>query len=254
MDKAVSNQCNEFPELSKRNFRDASCGTMAKGQLFRASALNNLSEEEKLALSDRSIRTIIDLRSMEEQNNAPDTKLPFAQIVSFPIDPMVKRNPFVQFVLLCTGRLFRDPESMMFLLYERVILENNDVLKSILQILKDPENLPAVIHCSAGKDRTGILIALIQKFFNADTVSIERDYLRTNDSLMESKEMWIRLMRRKSFYTLSRTKMDAIFEARTSYLNRMFDTVEKNFGSVELYFDSLLSKSEQKELRKNLQL
>ncbi len=53
-------------------------------------------------------------------------------------------------------------------------------LASALELIADPENHALVIHCTAGKDRTGVLSALLLEILGVDDAVIEQDYVLTN--------------------------------------------------------------------------
>lgn len=62
--------------------------------------------------------------------------------------------------------------------------EDFQVLKSLLE----PDGLPTLIHCTQGKDRTGLVIALILMMLDVPISAIEHDYTLSNEGLVQDKE------------------------------------------------------------------
>lgn len=63
-------------------------------------------------------------------------------------------------------------------------------LRNIFQILAEPESHPVVVHCTAGKDRTGVVTALTLSLLGVDRAVIEEDYTLTNHDVMRHVD-WI---------------------------------------------------------------
>src|SRR5438874_453262 len=52
-----------------------------------------------------------------------------------------------------------------------------------LELLSEDETLPAVVHCTAGKDRTGVLVALLLDLLGVAREQIVADYAATTDNM-----------------------------------------------------------------------
>jgi len=64
--------------------------------------------------------------------------------------------------------------------YRQVLLENGPRWKEVFELLANQSNLPLVYHCQLGKDRTGILTALILMLLGVERETIVEDYLLSN--------------------------------------------------------------------------
>ncbi len=130
-----------------------------------------------------------------------------------------------------------DFEKFMIENYRRMIFEHKEEVKKILEILSDPLNLPAIIHCNAGKDRTGWISFLLQSLLNVTEEAIIDDYLLTNRFTFKNKE--IKKQRYKiGILTLGCfkfNKLQPILEARLEYLNFMMNQIKTEFGNTENY-------------------
>jgi protein-tyrosine phosphatase len=107
------------------------------------------------------------------------------------------------------------------------------------------DSAPSVIHCTAGKDRTGFACALVLHALGVPEKVIGEDYLLTN-----------RFYRRdpNSAPDLPTDVRQAIGSVETSFLAAGFDAVNAQYGNLEGYFrDGLgLGTSERTELKKRL--
>ena len=64
--------------------------------------------------------------------------------------------------------------------------------RQLMEVVLDESNWPVLIHCSAGKDRSGIAIALILEALGVDRETIMQEYLLTNEiSLIEEKAVML---------------------------------------------------------------
>ncbi len=71
-------------------------------------------------------------------------------------------------------------------------MRHADAIRSVIEIVADPANLPAIVHCTAGKDRTGVVVALLLSVAGVDDETIVKDYALTGANLTEE---WIEARR-----------------------------------------------------------
>ncbi|MDX9865038.1 MAG: tyrosine-protein phosphatase, partial [Anaerolineaceae bacterium] len=143
------------------NFRDlggycAADGRVLKwGQLFRSGHLGTPSQFDHDLLQNLGIKTIIDLRSPQERRKMPDT--PFRGVTNLHI-PLFRSDPFMyRHIIFQRHKLGQRLEHI----YTSWVIDGSaKELGHILHIVSNPENLPLLFHCTAGKDRTGITAAI----------------------------------------------------------------------------------------------
>ena len=133
------------------------------GQIYRSDQLSELSDDDINTFKALGIKTVIDLRSNKERKAKPN-RLPndvALTIVHLPIT-LSELQPDKMANALRNGDLdYPSAKQQMIGGYQEIIQSYSPALRVILETVSDPNSLPVVIHCTAGKDRTGVTIATI---------------------------------------------------------------------------------------------
>jgi len=165
------------------NFRDiggyetADGRRVRSGKLFRSGMLVGVSDEGVATLEDLGIRTVVDLRTQEEvdalgTDHLPDTtSVVQIRIPSAGADPMVVEA-------LKTGHFPYLPDLVS--VNRAYITDDAAEFGELLTLLADEANLPAIIHCLGGKDRTGVSTALLLTILGVPWSTVRDDYLLSN--------------------------------------------------------------------------
>ncbi len=162
--------------------------TIRFGKLFRADGLYRATDRDVDTFDALGLRTVIDLRSSGElaDNGAfPVAKHPvaFHHLPILDVTWAEEERP-----------TFLDDErgTIDFLLwaYREMLERGGDRVAQALQVLALPESMPAVFHCAAGKDRTGVLAAVLLGALGVDDEVIVRDYALTLAG-MERMRAWV---------------------------------------------------------------
>ncbi|MBV2159265.1 tyrosine-protein phosphatase, partial [Achromobacter denitrificans] len=97
--------------------------------------------------------------------------------------------------------------------------------------------LPTMIHCSAGKDRTGFACAILLKALGVDDEEIMADYLRAGESLVgtpiadEMAAALAALIDRP----IAADAMAAIMSVRREYLETSLEAIDEHYGGIDHY-------------------
>lgn len=171
----------DFPSLL--NARDlGGCPTLdgrhtRSRSLVRADDLAQLSVEGLRVLGDFGLETVIDLRWPEEAARYPS--------------PIPGALPRVQYRLLpllgaSEDEWLRRSADSTKELWNRVALERvRRELRTVLGAIAAAGPGPLVFHCVAGKDRTGLIAALLLALADVVPEAIARDYAASTDCLRE---------------------------------------------------------------------
>jgi len=143
------------------------------GRIYRSDRLLLADENDVAKLKSLGIRMIVDLRSIPEVEQAPDPESlrTAMRYLYFPID--LRAFPTIQEV------------------YLDIITTYSSAIAGVFRALADPQNLPLLYHCAAGKDRTGIVTALIHRLLGVSREDIVQDYLLSNEAGYWTDPLWI---------------------------------------------------------------
>ncbi|WP_196054607.1 tyrosine-protein phosphatase [Nocardia aurantiaca] len=213
-------------------------GKVKDGSVFRSDALNKLSAGEQQQLVSAGIVEIIDFRSPTERGQNPD-KLP-ASIPekSLPVyDPnndfylffakAVQGGPVVQQQLLGNGK------GKQFMVdYYTWMVTDATARSQFSAAVKEIANAngPVLYHCTAGKDRTGWMSAILLSSLGAPKGQIYDNYLASNDNLAAANQATLDGLVAKGLVT-DPSLFTPVLGVDRDYLDAAFDAVQQNFGS-----------------------
>jgi protein-tyrosine phosphatase len=215
------------------NFRDIG-GYPAKDgrhtrwrQLFRSNHLGHLTDDDIVVLRELGLKSAFDLRGAEE-------RLPTLcrhdgiTVHSLPIEPVTM---LVLRERLATGQPLGSEETCEIMRdsYRNYVRHNTASYKTLFAHLLD-DTAPLVIHCTAGKDRTGFACALILKALGVSDDLVVEDYLLTN-----------RFYRRTEAglsNELPEAVRGVLGTVEASFLKASLDTVRSDYGDLEAYFEA----------------
>ena len=236
--------------------------TVRWGLLYRSGDLANLKAKDRKLLSHLPIETVVDFRNAEDRLRKPD-RLPKERVirtVNPPVyDVAMSRRQYRR--LLQKMKKEDDPEQLLIALNRMYVTQFTDTFALAIKALMvtqpvEPTGdtmsskfIPAgLYHCSAGKDRTGFMSAMLLSILGVPRQTIMRDYMASN------YYRYSRIRRHARLAPLIGIRSEvarALLEVRLVYLEEVFRTIEDEYGSVERYIRQGLgiSKEEQSCLR-----
>ncbi|MQA15540.1 MAG: hypothetical protein GEV09_15640 [Pseudonocardiaceae bacterium] len=168
------------------NFRDlgglpAEAGRQLRhGVLFRSGALSTLTAAEARYLRDElGVRTVLDLRTADEGAQSPSRELAAAGAAVHPL-PLDRETTYAYEAWQGCASAGEFDVTDGYLGYLR---NSGDTLAHGLRALSQPGALPAVVHCTLGKDRTGVFTALLLRCLGVDVDAVARDYARSQPAV-----------------------------------------------------------------------
>ncbi len=160
------------------------------GQLFRSDALHELTADDLVQLRDLGLRTVVDLRTERELQKSGRGLLE-PEPIAFHHLAVIQEG--VQETVGAVPESVAAPAPPGDDLAERYLwyldIGRNSLVEA-LGLLTREQNYPLVFHCAAGKDRTGILAALILQIVGVDREVIVSDYLITAERLGLILDRW----------------------------------------------------------------
>jgi protein-tyrosine phosphatase len=221
-----------------------------RGLLYRSGMTHQIEAEGLARLAaEFSVRTVIDLRSDEELQRDGVAEfdkhgLSLERLAVYGVTaatPDLQRKRFWQMA----RREYDWPER-----YKMLLIEHADSFARFVRLLAMPETLPAIFHCAAGRDRTGVAAALVLSLLGVEDEIIAEDYARSGGHLSQHVHRYTRLSRRMSF---SDADLISLFHTEAKDMSRFLTWLnEAQGGAVEFCLRNGVSAEEISVLRERL--
>lgn len=210
------------------NFRDVGGYTGLEGRqvrwrrLFRSDALHRLGDADASAFADLGVRTVIDLRRTFEVEKhgriAERHGLDYHNLVLKHVDWEEVDHP----ADVVHARWLADR-------YLNMAEDGHEAILASLQIIADPSKAPVIVHCMAGKDRTGTVCALALSLLGVSDEDIAADYALTTSAMTSLTEY---LMANHPSAVLGNEHM---FDSPPEAMRMFLADLRALHGSVEKY-------------------
>ncbi len=220
-------------------YRTADGRLLRTGLLYRGGHMAELDGEQQATYERLGLATIIDLRRQDEIDQRPtptfghetnlhcsvsDGDSAFAQMAGFLDDPDAAEK------IVAAGSGY----------YERIITHNLKRFTPVFETLLNPDHLPALFHCTAGKDRTGFTGAAILTWLGVPDDVVMADFLLSNEvrrPYMERRAQELRHQlagkRGVDPSDITEAEVDAfrtLLSVNGSYLQAVRDAVARDYG------------------------
>ena len=213
---------------------------LMKGLLYRSDHLSKVTKRDIEKVAALGVKTVYDLRSEEERKRDPQRlpKIVSMEVVSLPVfyqglDPYVTARRIVVSGDVEEGEFHH----LMIEAYRAYALDFRPQWSSLLQGLAEPGTLPALIHCTYGKDRTGVAVAIILRSIGVPREKVMEDYLLSNKFWESKTDMYSCLANCASCFRTPRSEVRALMEVRPEYLQGAFEAIDEHYGSFDNYLE-----------------
>jgi len=213
---------------------------LARGKLFRSANLHNMEGADSARFDALNIGAIIDMRYAPERQKQPNRLPPNHQAVTLPYIAgkekeamnVAPHEAFMEHDLRCAD----DAHRYMMNSYRQRPLDvgfQNLARKSLQHMARTGEGV--LVHCAAGKDRTGTLVALIHHILGVPKDLIFEDYMLT----MTAIDMTTLLDRasvqlsKKYGRNYNPDMLQPLFGVSEDYLQQSFNTMEDMDSYIE---------------------
>jgi protein-tyrosine phosphatase len=214
------------------------------GVLLRAGALGRLTDGDVATLAGRKLACVIDLRDASEIDAAPLDRLPSdpaPRVHHIPVfDPRHPLFTYVSAVLMGHDVAANAPADgspgAMIAIYRWLATDAGAraAFAVAVRVIAEADGDPVLFHCSAGKDRTGWLSAVVLAILGVDRETVIADYLATNDYSRATNVAIMNAMRAKGRVTHPEVLLP-VFEARLEYLTAAYEEVDRAYGGMDGY-------------------
>jgi protein-tyrosine phosphatase len=226
------------------NFRDLGgyptatsmgAGRTRWGLVYRADGLGRLTPDDVEVLRQRGLGTVIDLRTDAEL--ADRGRFPVElHAVTFHHLPVLDQTwqardvPDVQ-----------DAHEFLMWAYRDMLRVGSGKIAGALHIIADPNVTPVVFHCAAGKDRTGLVAAMLLAVLGVPDDYVAADYGRTAEGMRKMRAAWSKWAADQGGDEKNRlTDAPAYyFESPPAVMSELLTDLRTQYGSVVDYVRSL---------------
>lgn len=163
-----------LPVPGTHNLRDtggyaAAGGSTRWGRLLRSDALHRVDEEGRAVLRELGLGLVVDLRSDEECERDPSA-----------LDGLGHRAVRVPITSGSTASIL---ELDLAAIYAEFVEEHGPSLTRAVRVIATAGDTPTLVHCAAGKDRTGLVVALALSAAGVDREDVVADYVLSEQHL-----------------------------------------------------------------------
>jgi protein-tyrosine phosphatase len=197
-------------------------GRMVMGRLFRSASPGTITAAGIEQLKREAIRTVVDLRGIEERRRATVAFDP-ARIVIRPVPVEPKTSAQLRAMLAAGNARAADVRDVMIRIYRTYVAEAAEAFGDAIHVLlAEDDGGGKLVHCTAGKDRTGFIVAVIQAALGASHEAILEDYLATNRHWDRASAV--------GHLPLDAAAIEPVLVADPDYLAAAFDEIGRRDG------------------------
>jgi protein-tyrosine phosphatase len=213
-------------------YRSAGGRRLRWGRLWRSDSLADLTADDQALLGSLSLRTLVDLRHEDERVQQPNR----LGVQAPPQTHAIGFYPHGSEALMrrVRGRAVSKQEAhgLLLQMYRHLPLMHAPHYARMLRVLLRPDALPALVHCTSGKDRTGFGMAVVMLALDIPRETILEDYALTH-------------LYRRNLSFLFGTDADpevveAIKAADPMFLQASFDAIDRECGGTQAFLQHRL--------------
>lgn len=226
-------------------------GRVKSGLLWRSGQHVEATDDDLRTFQQLGVRTIIDLRGVTERSKFPCRRHPEfdAHIIAHPGETsnsppheggggavtMTARRAYERMIAVYTRMPVNPAMIAMFTRYFEAL---------------DEREGGSLVHCFAGKDRTGIAASLLLHVLGVHRDDMIAEFLRTNDAPTKHILERQSLPRMREVYDgIEDEAIENLMNVRPEYIATYFDEVERDHGSLDTYLAQTLGVDEARKAR-----
>lgn len=229
------------------NFRDyggyavAGGGRIKTGLLWRSAQHGDATDADLAVIEALGIKTIIDLRGPSERAAKPCRRPAScdAEVLFHPEETagLALHTEAADGVLTAA-----EARAAMIRLYEGIAFRPNllAMVRQYLGVLARGAQ-PSLVHCVAGKDRTGFTVAVFQRMLGVHSDDVMADYMLTNAAAKLDQRIASGAFRDiPRFASHDAATVRALWGVEAAYLDTAFAALKAQHSSLNQYYDAVL--------------
>lgn len=252
----------KLPFQGSENFRDLGGyktinGRAVKwGLIYRSDNLSELTPNDTLYLERLGLKRIVDFRSIKEREAAPDRIAPDSPITIEPVPITIAAadREFIETQLKAGTLQMHELPDMLITANRELVEQYTLIYRAWIQSILEPNGLPMLFHCTAGKDRTGFGAAIVLAALKVPMETIMADYMATNTYTADSINKTLTIVNLSSFFQADTEPLRSVLGVDKRFIKEAFKTIDKYYGSIDNYLEIGLglTPAKQKQLQELL--
>jgi len=205
--------------------------TVRWGLIYRADGIHRIEGADLARVAGLGIRTVVDLRTRGELAD-------HGRVATESFAASYRHLPLLEHVWerdLPAAEL--DAVDFLAGRYLDMLDQGASSIVTALSIMAEAGRLPLVVHCSAGKDRTGVLAAILLSVLGVSDDDISADYALSRAAMRELAE-WVRSERPESYETRA-AQPPAFLDAPPLAMRRFLARARSQYGSLTDYVHTI---------------
>lgn len=203
-------------------------GRTRQGSVIRADSVGLLSHDGWQAVAEAGVTRIVDLRQEFEAIDDPPREFAI-DVVDVPIFEDLDDEDWATVEALAAGAP-TNAESQWLVYLHFLDRARHRFVAAVAAVAEAPDGA-VVVHCHGGKDRTGIVVALLLRLAGVPIDEIARDYALSGERLRPRTEQWFASA--ESAEELAR--IERIAATPTEAMQAVLEAIDEQYGSVERY-------------------
>ena len=214
--------------------------TIKPNMIIRGKSLYKIKEKDVQTLKSYNLSKVIDLRTAVEMDEKPNVKIDSIKYLHMPV-----------FKEKMAGITHEKEQSKLKMLLNMMSIENlyklmvTDTysisqLKNIIHEIMNSDNHPVLFHCTAGKDRTGVVAMLLLNILDVDEETIMKNYLEINKTHKPKANLFYVLINVLMWNKELAKKARSYYMVHERYLQTAIEAIKETYGSMEEYITNAL--------------
>ncbi|KAG7097323.1 hypothetical protein E1B28_004682 [Marasmius oreades] len=208
--------------------------------VFRSAELAGITEKGKEQLKELGITRVFDLRSDTEIEKY-NSSLPPMDGIEIVRSPVFSKEDYSPEMMAKRYKLYASGKTEAFMeLYSQILEHGERAFGAVLRHIRDRPTEGCIFHCTAGKDRTGVIAAIILKLAGVDDQSIAQDYALTRVGREPARAMILQRLSKEPLFASNNEAALNMFTCRYETMIAFLALLEDQYGGVEKYVKTFL--------------